>query len=143
MTPISLANVYRCKDAVNVLYALLAEREPRVRISHKKMPTLAQHKAFIRRKPYKCWYLITGESGERLGSIYLTKSDEIGLFIFKKHRATGIGSRALRLLMRRNPKVRRFLANINPTNAPSIRFFKKFRFKHIQNTYELVSGSRR
>ena len=86
MSAVRLVDVYKTKAAISILYKLLDEREKRVRISHKKMPTLAQHRAFVRKKPYKIWYLIQ-EGGVCVGSIYLSKNDEIGLFIFRKYRS--------------------------------------------------------
>ena len=37
---------------VKFLFDLLKERNPRVNISHKKMPTYNQHRKFIKSKPY-------------------------------------------------------------------------------------------
>ena len=39
-------------------------------------------------------------------------------------------------MISKNPK-KSYLANINPKNSKSIRFFKNNRFRLIQNTYEL------
>ena len=131
-----LVNVYTRKDAVSVLYALLKEREARMNISHRRMPTLSEHARFVRLKPYKTWDLILS-GDEIMGAVYLSKQNEIGLFIFRKYRGCGIGKKALELLMKKHKKVTRFLANINPKNRPSIDFFKNQGFFHIQNTYEL------
>ena len=38
--------------------------------------------------------------------------------------------------MKLNPR-NRYLANVNQNNKNSIQFFKKNKFKQIQNTYEL------
>lgn len=124
------------KQAPRILYRLLAARPVKVNISHKKMPTFAEHLAFIRRKPYKAWYLIEGPSLGYLGSIYISKNDEIGLFLFKEFQHKGYARRALMLLMKRHKGIRRFLANVNPKNTASINFFKKMNFSHVQNTYE-------
>ena len=137
MNRIRLADVYRSKDAVKVLYALLAERETRVNISHRRMPSIRGHRAFIVSRPYKAWYLVRDLSGGPLGGVYLSRRDEIGVFIFKKFRGKGYGEEAVRLLMRKHAAVKRFLANINPKNRRSVRFFNALGFKHVQNTYEL------
>lgn len=135
---VRLADVYRVKEAPRILYRLLAERPARVNISHRKMPGWRKHLAFIRSRPYKAWYLIRVSGGACVGSIYLSKNDEIGAFIFKEHQKKGYGRIALDLLMKRHRAVKRFLANINPKNGASIRFFKNLKFGHIQNTYEFM-----
>ena len=136
METMKLVSVYKNKDTVDVLYRLLLERDKTVNISHRRMPTMAEHKKFIASKPYKSWDLIIS-GGQVLGSVYLSKQNEIGLFIFKKLRGNGYGKKALRLLMARHSKEERFLANVNPANSRSVDFFKKMGFCHIQNTYEL------
>ena len=73
---------------------------------------------------------------KKIGSIYLSKQNEVGIFIKKAFFMKGIGTDSLRLLMKLNPR-ERFLANINPKNKRSIEFFKKNKFKILQHTYEL------
>ena len=118
------------------LYDLLNQRQSNENISHKKVPTFDQHIAFVKSKPYSKWYVIL-ENKSRLGSIYLSKQNEIGIFIDKNSRKLGIGNKALELLIQKNPR-KRYLANINPKNKKSINFFTKNKFKLIQYTYELI-----
>lgn len=137
---VRLADVYRSKDPEKTLYALLKERDRTVNISHRRLPAYREHLRFVRSRPYKAWYLITNGTGGRLGGVYLSKMNEIGIFLFKKHRRKAYVEAAVKLLMKKHAGVGFFLANINPANAASIRFFKRFGFKHIQNTYELRKG---
>ena len=116
------------------LFDLLKERDSRANISHKKMPTYAEHIKFIKSKPYSKWYIIF-KSKQKIGSIYLSKNDEIGIFVSKKFRGKNIGNYALSELNKKNPR-KRFLANINPKNKKSISFFKNNGFKLIQYTFE-------
>lgn len=140
---IRLTDVYADMDrAVMILWDLLAERTPLQSISHTAMPTLRQHLDFVESRPYKGWFIIWKKSDavteEPVGVCYLSNQSEIGIAIFTKYQQQGIAPRALRMLMALpwadKPK---FLANINPGNAPSIRLFEKLGFKHIQNTYQL------
>ena len=119
---------------VKFLFDLLKERNPRVNISHKKMPTYNQHRKFIKSKPYSKWYIIL-KSKQKIGSIYLSKNDEIGIFLSKKFQGKNVGNFALNKLMKKNPR-KRFLANVSPKNKKSIEFFKKNGFKLIQYTFE-------
>ena len=64
------------------LYWILGQRNPETNISHGKMPTFKKHEKFVASKPYKKWYVIKFLD-ERIGSIYLSYQNEIGLF-FKK-----------------------------------------------------------
>ena len=119
---------------VKFLFDLLKERDPRANISHKKMPTYSQHTKFIKSKPYSKWYIIL-KSKQKIGSIYLSKNDEIGIFLSKKFQGKNVGNFALNELMEKNPR-KRFLANVNPKNKKSISFFKNNNFKLIQYTFE-------
>ena len=96
------------------LYQLLAQRDPIANISHRKMPTYDEHIRFVQSKPYSRWYVIY-QKNEKVGSIYLSKQDEIGIFLKKEARGLGVGKIAMRLLMKENPRSR-FLANISPKN---------------------------
>lgn len=137
----TLVDVYSAPEAARVLFELLQEREPQVSISHKQMPLFDEHCAFVASRPYTAWYLI-GEGGaaERappatVGAIYLSKANEVGLFVFKAHQGKGHGRRALELLAGLHPDAR-LIANIAPSNGASQRFFERAGFRHIQNTYE-------
>jgi RimJ/RimL family protein N-acetyltransferase len=115
------------------LYTLLEQRDPSVNISHKEMPSYEQHVAFIASHPYPfhkiIWFL-----GRRVGVIYVTSHDEVGIQIEETELHKGFGSQALRLIMEKYPG-RRLLANINPKNEPSKKFFEGHGFTYIQNTY--------
>ena len=123
------------KSDYRFLYDLLMERDTRVNISHKKMPTYNQHVSFVSAKPYSKWYVIL-YGANKAGSIYLTSQNEIGIFIKKSFQNKQLGNIALHNLIQKNPK-KRYLANVNPKNKKSISFFKKNGFKLIQYTFEL------
>lgn len=124
------------KNDSEFLYQLLLERDPIANISHKKMPSYEQHLKFLKSKPYSKWYIIWNNE-QRIGSIYLTKQDEIGIVIKKEFQKGGIGKRALQLIINKNPR-QRYLANVAINNNKSKRFFEKNDFKLIQHTYELI-----
>ena len=132
MSSISLKSVI--KSDSKFLFDLLKERNPKANISHKKMPSYDEHIQFIRSKPYTKWYIIL-QSNKKVGSIYLSKNDEIGIFISKKFQGKNIGFYALTELLKKNPR-KRFLANVNPKNKKSMTFFKNNGFKLIQYTFE-------
>lgn len=107
------------------LYKLLAERKPHQNISHKEMPSYDDHVKFVRSKPYKEWYLIYCDN-LCVGSIYLSKQNEIGLFIFEEYQGRGLGTKAINDLIKLHPIT--LHANIAPNNYKSIAFFKKHGF---------------
>jgi len=119
------------------LYDLLKERDSNVNISHKKMPTYNQHINFVMSQPYSKWYIIQ-QDAQNIGSIYLSKQNEIGIFLIKNKRGKKIGQTALEMIMKKHPK-KRFLANVNPKNKKSIEFFIQNDFNLIQHTYELLN----
>ena len=118
---------------IDFLYGLLKEREGIVNISHKELPPFSEHEQFVKSSPYPYWDIIL-LNNERIGNIYLTDRDELGIFISKDFQNQGIGSIVLQKFMKKVGK-KRYLANINPTNYKSIQFFGKHGFTHIQNTY--------
>lgn len=120
------------------LYELLRERDPTANISHKKFPSYKEHVKFVKSKPYSKWYVIYSDK-KKAGSIYLSKQNEIGIFLDKKFFNKGVGTEALKLLIKKHPR-ERFIANINPNNKKSIKFFKKHGFKLIQYSFELMSN---
>ena len=115
------------------LYELLKQREGRINISHNSLLTWEEHLDYIKNHLYKSWDVIWVENN-KVGNIYLTQRDEIGIFLDKKFQGRGYGSQALKQFMKKNGK-KRYLVNINPTNYKSIQFFGKHGFIHIQNTY--------
>ena len=121
------------ENDIEFLYELLKEREGIINISHKQLPSFEEHKNFVENTPYPFWDIIWS-GDERIGNIYLTERDELGIFIKKNSQDKGLGSLALNKFLKKTGKTR-FLANINPTNYKSIQFFGKNGFTHIQNTY--------
>ena len=118
------------------LYELLKDRDPIVNISHKHTPDYKQHKKFIKSTPYSKWYVIN-HCKRKIGSIYLSKQNEIGIFLKKDFQGKHFGQAALDLLIQKNPR-KRYLANVNPKNKDSQKFFKANSFRLIQYTYELI-----
>ena len=145
---IDLVHVHKEPEATKFLYALLRERSSEddkyVNISHRALPPFDEHERFVRSRPYRYWYLIRSE-GEWVGYISCTKLNEIGIVLMRAHRRRGYGKQALaRFVAEHKPlpaiparRSGRFLANINPANAPSIALFHGAGFTHLQNTYAL------
>ena len=135
----NLVSVYQYPDADRILYDLLKEREGAddINISHSgETPPWRQHLKFFRSKPYRVWFMILDDDDQVAGSVYLSKNDEIGVHLFKRFRKRGLGGPAVQELMERTPR-KRYLANINPRNKASVRFFEKLGFEHLQDTYAL------
>jgi len=126
------------KSDYRFLYQLLKKRDPRANISHRTMPTYTEHQKFVASKPYKAWYVIYARK-TKVGSIYLSRQNELGVFLLPKYQGKNIGQKALQLLMNTHAE-KRYLANVNPKNTSSAKFFKKNKFKLIQHTYEYIPG---
>jgi len=124
------------KSDIKFLYNQLKERDPKINISHKKMPTYTEHSKFVLSKPYSKWYIIIHKN-KKIGNTYLTKTNEIGIFILKSIKIKGIGKIVLEEIIKNNPRSR-YLANVSPNNDKSSNFFKKNGFKLIQYTYEFM-----
>ena len=123
------------------LYELLSVRKPNENISHKKNPTYAKHVNFVMSKPYSKWYIIYYRK-QKIGSIYLTKQDEIGAHFKelpkqqKQYPEMDLWLHVVKMIMKKNPR-NRYLVNINPKNTRMKNFLKNVGFKLIQHTYEM------
>jgi GNAT superfamily N-acetyltransferase len=124
------------KSDYRFLYNLLKERDSKANISHKKMPTYNEHLKFLKSKPYNKWY-IAKYGALKIGSVYLTSQNEIGIFVKKSHQNKKLGGIILSQLIQENPR-KRYLANVSPKNTISKKFFKSHGFKFIQKTFELT-----
>ena len=119
------------------LYNLLAERKSHENISHKKLPSYTNHVKFIKSKPYAKWLLI--ECREKiLGSVYLSKNNEIAIWIKKdiKDYKMKIRKKILEEVITKFTR-KKYLTNINPRNKKIINFYKKNGFKLIHSTFQL------
>lgn len=136
---------------LDFLYDLMKERDPEINISHSTLPTFWEHRQFVARRPYRCWYLIEayavrGWHGTGwVGYISATNRNEIGIVLLRDYRGHGFGAAAIRNLVQLHrplpaePSVRvgRWLANIAPANEHSKHVFSKLGFVKKQETYEL------
>ena len=91
-------------------------------------------------KPYTEWYIIY-HGKEKIGSIYLTKQDEIGIHFKESLKAnlqpkSAFWLQVLKITMKKNPR-NRYLVNINPRNTRMKNFLKNAGFELIQHTYEV------
>ena len=128
------------KSDYSFLYELLSERKLYENISHKKTPTYAKHIKFVMSKPYTKWYIIY-YGKEKIGSIYITKQDEVGIHFKEQLQAnlkpkSALWLQVLKIMMKKNPR-NRYLININPRNTGMKNFLKNAGFELIQHTYEI------
>ena len=100
-------------------------------------PVFSDHVEFVKGRPFLRWYFIIGQGGILVGSIYLTRQCEIGVQVFQEHQRKGWGGMAVRELMQAHKGEFNspFLANINPNDAGSIRFWESLGFKLQHLTY--------
>jgi len=119
-----------------ILYQLLKERQPHESVEHKSMPTWNEHLAYLATEPHKHLYFIH-DSMVTVGVVYITKRDEVGVFLFKDYRGRGYGPKAVNLLLKKHNE-RPLYANINPSNTRSLKLFSKSGFKEYNRVYKLI-----
>jgi len=122
------------KNDMLFLYELLKNKNPNSNISHKKIPSYDEHVEFVMSKPYTNWYIIECDK-KNVGTIYLSKQDEIGISINNDYEYDQIVKTALKLLMKLNPR-KRYLANVSPNDVRSQEFLLKNGFTGLENIYE-------
>ena len=118
------------------LYDLLKTRDSRANISHKKVPSYDEHVHFILSNPYTIWYIIEYE-GKKIGSVYLSKQDEIGISLVDDSLYDKIGKSVIKSLIKNNPR-KRYLANVSPQNKKLQDFFVNSGFTGLEYTYEMI-----
>jgi RimJ/RimL family protein N-acetyltransferase len=123
------------KNDALFLYELLKNKDPNANISHKKMPSYDEHVEFVMSKPYTNWYIIEYDK-KNIGTIYLSKQDEIGISINNDYEYDQIVKPALKLLMKLNQR-KRYLANTNPKDVRAQEFLLKNGFTGLEYVYEL------
>jgi len=133
-----LVSVYQVEEFEEFLYHLLENRPAIANISHKYMPSVQEHHAFMRSHPYLAWYIIYDDVDCWVGSIYITRAREVGIQIMEDQQHQGYGRRALRLLRDKHPG--KLLANIAIKNAASVNFFVGEGFEPLSITLELPEG---
>ena len=116
------------------LYKLLSERKQITFISHKKMPTYEEHVKFIESEPYSKWYIIQIDA-KKIGSIYLTKENEIGIHFFTQYEESERFQNVIKEFFLKEPQDR-FVMNVSPKNEQYIDLAKKLGFHLVQHTYE-------
>ncbi len=129
-----LVDLYDCEERHRLTFDLLNERDPKINISHRKMPSWADHTKFVDSKPYDAWYIIRDAWAKSVGTIYLTDRREVGLFIRKESIGKGYGRSAVSELERKHPG--RLYANCNIKNIEGICFFYREGFNLLSLTLE-------
>ena len=124
------------KNDTLFLYDLLKNKDPNANISHKKMPSYDEHVEFVMSKPYTNWYIIEYEK-KKVGAIYLSKQDEIGISVNNDYEYDQIVKPALKLLMKLNQR-KRYLANTSPKDVRSQEFLLKNGFIGLEYVYEMI-----
>ena len=123
------------KNDALFLYELLKTKDPIANISHKKMPSYDEHVNFILSNPYTIWYIIEYE-GKKIGSVYLSKHDEIGISLVDNSLYDKIGKSIIKLLIKNNPR-KHYLAKVSPRNKKLQNFFVNNDFTGLEYTYEI------
>jgi len=133
-------NYWHKRYYVGKLYDILLERMDykNVNINHVEMPTYKNHEKFIVSKPYKVWNIIhvLGVPRKVIGTYYITKNNEIGIFIFKHYQGLGYGDIVMERILELH-KRKKLVANININNNISRKFFEKHGFEPKSITYML------
>lgn len=133
-------------------YRMLEERPAIANISHHSLPSYEEHKQYFWSRPYPRWLaiVVTERAADRwaatrwAGTIYSTYRNEIGIAIVMDLQRRGYGRQAVRQFIEMwpplpaEPGVRpgHYVANVAPTNAPSIALFSSLG-RLVQHTYRL------
>jgi len=125
-------------DDMTWLYALLIERlkRPEINISHRKMPSRANHRKFWESGPYKIVEVIIA-NGWLAGYWYLSKQNEIGIRLHQKYDSAEVNGRVLDHILFSVPR-KELLANVNPANTILADALMARGFSVCQHTYRLT-----
>jgi len=137
---IKLIDVYAAKGSIEFLYSVLAERKVSESISHKRHPSFKEHYAFVQSQPYLGWYIII-DNVDWLGTCYITKYREVGIWLMPEAKGKGAGKAAMKQLLAMYPG--RVFTNTSIYNEGAKAFYEKCGFRHCANMLEFdnVAGS--
>lgn len=124
------------------LYQLLGNR--RTNISHDNLPSKEDHTFFVKNHGYREWYIITSRISP-IGSFYLKFDNSIGLNFLKYDEL--VYEKTIHFIKKNfkplppipSHRNRKFHIHISPDDKETRDLFLKYKFKCIQNTYEIVN----
>ena len=126
------------ENHIKYLFNMLEKKK--FNISHKKLPNFENHREFVKKHPYRKWYLLKFRS-EFIGSVYLTNTNIIGLNLLSNETKDYVA--VIKLIVKSHKPLAPinsernefFLVNSNPKNYNLINALKFLKMDHIQNTY--------
>lgn len=111
-------------------------------ISHKQMPTFSEHVKFVRRHPYRMWFLIkVGE--EYIGNAYVQFDNSIGLSLLQiKREDVPRILQAIQKEIQPLPEIKSvrkngFHINVAPSNTSLLQIFKSMGLSESQRSFDL------
>jgi len=133
-------------DDIPILYEMLREfREiPNACIHQRPLPSFEESKKYVTKYLYQNedheldrWYIVTDSRGTTLGSVNITKKNYINYQILIPFQEKGLGTRAVELLIKENPR-ERYFASIHQKNEKSQNLSKRLGFKPKALIFEKV-----
>ena len=125
------------EDDILALYEMLREfREiPNACIHERPLPLYEDSKEYVMKYLYDNenhelykWYIVTNTEGTTLGAVNITNKNYINYQILLAYQGKSIGTRAVNLLIKENPR-ERYFASIHQKNEKSQNLSKKLGFK--------------
>ena len=125
------------KNDIQILYELLKESlsQNYSSIWDTTLPSFKKSNQYVlkyfsdkKNHDFKKWYVILNQDNKIVGQIFLKKQNEIGYTIFKKYQGKGFAQKAIRLLIKNNPR-EKYCVMIHKKNSVSIHVAKKLGFK--------------
>lgn len=139
-------------DGAAIAWQLLLERPENVNISHRAMPSVEAHKAFVAEYPYRNWFVVESDVVRDplphrvpVGTIFVTTQNEIGIAILKAYQRQGWASRAIAELVEFLPplpaipgvRAGQYIANVAPLNFESAGLFDGLGARIVSMTFQL------
>ncbi len=140
---VRFVKVQKTFEHFEVLYTLLQQRTHT--ISHKKLPNFEDHILFVKKNPYRIWYLIQ-VSEVFLGSIYILNNNCVGINVLNQEKSIlkksiDWVSRSFKPLPEiKSVRPPNFYLNVNLENTNLISALTELNARPIQLTYLLNSN---
>ena len=80
---IKFLEIYSNLNEQNIKFLFMLLQKRKFHISHNFMPTLEDHKKFVKSKPYFKWFIIL-EDKIKIGSFYINHDNSIGLNLIEE-----------------------------------------------------------
>jgi len=131
---------------IPILYEMLKEmlETQNSSVNERPLPPLSESQKYVKKYLHDndnheidFWYVIIDKKSNVIGSTKISNKNYVSYQVLKQFRGSGIGTKAVELLIKLHPR-NRYFATINFKNEPSLRLIEKLGFQKKALVFEKI-----